>query len=143
MALQNPFLFFPFRVSSPFPFPYSARSCTKSGPLFLLFSLPTPPRLRLVPERPSKQNGEWIPRSSFEATATLGFKALFESKFGHLPYGDPCLSQVSAARFLLDSRKVEPNDIVLLKRSIGLVYREEAEGDNYFRARVRNLPISS
>ncbi|GAQ78060.1 hypothetical protein KFL_000070300 [Klebsormidium nitens] len=46
------------------------------------------------------------------------------------------LEQVSPARFLLDSRRAEPNDIVLMKRSIGLVYREDAEADNYYRARV-------
>ncbi|GAQ78059.1 hypothetical protein KFL_000070290 [Klebsormidium nitens] len=46
------------------------------------------------------------------------------------------LEQVSPARFLLDSRRAEPHDIVLMKRSIGLVYREDAEGDNYYRAKV-------
>lgn len=45
--------------------------------------------------------------------------------------------QLSLPRFLLDSSRAEPQDLELLKRSIGLVYREDSEETyNYYRVKV-------
>lgn len=45
--------------------------------------------------------------------------------------------QVSPTNFLLDCRQVEPRELCLWKRSIGLVYEEDNEDrDNYYRAKV-------
>ncbi|GAQ80535.1 hypothetical protein KFL_000560250 [Klebsormidium nitens] len=47
------------------------------------------------------------------------------------------LHEVSPTNFLLDCRWVEPRELCLWKRSIGLVYSEETQDrDNYYRAKV-------
>ena len=49
--------------------------------------------------------------------------------------------QMKIPRFLLDLSRAEPSDLELMKRSIGLVYREDSEETyNYYRVKVSNGP---